>query len=263
MNRCEVIMVKKGFSLAETLVAIFIIGILAIILIPIMTKDNPSKSKVIFRKSYNTLAQVVLNMINDDVNYPAAKFDTNGVPQGFNYTTATTNKDASNTYNKFCYFLSSQLNTVGDVTCPLNDSTATTTTRIFTMPDGSVWYFKPGGNDTTTAGSQFPMPAATPPATYYATYVTIDIDGPYKGNNCSADDSFSGDFMPTGVTPAPSSPYRKCISANPSTTTTPCENNPDTFILGVRYDGKIYTGTEAGKDYCAMDILRNPTNNAK
>jgi prepilin-type N-terminal cleavage/methylation domain-containing protein len=255
-------MIKKGFSLAEVLVAIGIIGILAIVLIPLLTKDTPSKNKVIFRKAYNSLAQIVANMINDDVNYPATRFDVNNIPRGFNYTDKTTNVSGTDTINKFCYFLSNQLNTVGTVTCPLATDTAGTTTQIFTMPDGATWYFKPGGNDSAP-DTQFPRPP-TVEASMYATTITVDIDGPYKGTNCSADGYFSSsysEYIPTGVSPAPKPAYTNCTSATPATT--PCEKNPDTFILGVRYDGKIYTGTTAGVDACAIDILRNPTSNTK
>lgn len=267
-------MVKKGFSLPEVLIAIGIIGVLAIILIPQLTKDNPSRSKVIYRKAYNTVAQIVANMINDDVNYPATQFDssTPPVPRGFNYTTATTNKDATNTYNKFCYFLANQLNTVGNISCPLAANPVAAgniaTTKIFDMPDGSTWYIRLGGNDSDGAtgdDAQFPLPAATPPATYYATNLIVDIDGPYRGTNCSADGRFSSTYtyMPNAASlspaPAPNPAYKNCTSATPATT--PCSGNPDTFILGVRYDGKIYVGTEAGVDACGIDILKNPTTN--
>lgn len=259
---------KKGFSLAEVLVAIAIVGVLAIIVIPLLTKDNPSRNKVIYRKAYNSLAQIVLNMINDDVAYPATQFDNSSppVPQGFHYTTAITN--GNGTTNKFCFYLSNQLNTVGNITCPTTSDPAAAaniaTVPIFTMPDGSQWYIRLGGNDanpsvSTGDDAQFPMPSATPPATYYATNIIIDIDGPYKGTNCSADNNFSGNFLPSSVSPAPKPSYSKCVGA-----TLPCDKNPDTFILGVRYDGKISAGTDTnGGDACAIDILKNPTNNTK
>lgn len=263
---------KKGFSLAEVLIAIAIIGVLAIIVIPLLTKDNPSRNKVIFRKAYNSLAQIILNMINDDVNYPGARFDTSSppVPRGFNYTDATSN----GTTNKFCYFLSNQLNTVGSVTCPLATAPAAAaniaTVTMFTMPDGSVWYIRLGGNDNappdaTGALAQFPMPP-TVEASMYPTNITVDIDGPYKGTNCSADGYFSSTYptyMPTGVSPAPTPAYKNCTNSGADAATNPCKFNPDTFILGVRYDGKIFTGTTAGVDNCAIDILKNPTNNTK
>lgn len=244
-------MVKKGFSLPEVLIAIGIIGILAIILIPQLSKDNPSRSKVIFRKSYNTLAQIVANMINDDVNYPATQFDTSTppVPRGFNYTTQT----PTGTINKFCLLLSNQLNTVGNITCPAVDAPAAAaniaTTKIFDMPDGSTWYIRLGGDDdappsTTGANAQFPLSA-----TSYATSIIVDIDGPDKGTNCSADDAFAGNYLPSAA-------YRKCADVSK-----PCDQNPDTFILGVRYDGKINVGTPGTGDTCAVDILRNPTTN--
>lgn len=259
-------MVKKGFTLAETLIVIAIIGVLTIILIPLLTKDNPSKNKVIFKKAYNSLAQIVFNMINDDVNYPATRFDSNNIPRGFNYTTATPN--GNGTTNKFCFYLSNQLNTVGNITCPLATDPAAAgniaTVPIFTMSDGSAWYIRLGGNDADPpdangAVAQFPMPP-TVEASMYPTNITIDIDGPYKGSNCSADNNFSDNYIPT-LTPAPdpTPAYRKCVGVSQ-----PCDQNPDTYILGVRYDGKIFAGTTTnGGDACAINILSNPTNNVK
>lgn len=258
-------MVKKGWTLAEILVSIAVIGVLAIIVIPLLTKDNPSRNKVIFRKSYNTLAQIVLNMINDDVNYPATRFDNSNppIPRGFNYTVS------AGSDNKFCSLIVNQLNTLGTVTCPSYVTPLAAaniaTTHIFDMPDGSAWYIRLGGNDAdppaaTGANGQFPMPP-TAEASMYPTNITIDIDGPNKGSNCSADGYFSStypSYMPSGGSP----PYKNCTNSDADAATNPCKYNPDTFILGVRYDGKIRVGT-AGVDNCAIDILKNPTNNAK
>lgn len=240
---------KKGFSLPEVLIAIGIIGILAIILIPQMSKTNPSKNKVIFRKAYNTLAQIVANMINDDVAYPATQFDGT-VPRGFNYTVSTESN------NKFCTLLANQLNTVGDANCPADTVPAAAanivTTRIFDMPDGSTWYIRLGGNDSEAATgdeAQFPTPATSPaPATLYATSIVVDIDGPNRGKNCSADAA--------ATTYLPATGYSACADVSK-----PCDQNPDTFILGVRYDGKINVGAPGTGDTCAVDILRNPTTN--
>lgn len=244
-------MVKKGFSLPEVLIAIGIIGILAIILIPQLSKDNPSRSKVIFRKAYNTLAQIVANMINDDVAYPATQFDGT-VPRGFNYTVQT----PAGTLNKFCLLLSNQLNTVGNITCPATGDPAApaniATTKIFDMPDGSTWYIRLGGNDTESATgdeAQFPTPATSPaPTSLYATHIIVDIDGPDRGKNCSADAAATTYLPVTG--------YSACADVSK-----PCDQKPDTFILGVRYDGKINVGAPGTGDTCAVDILKNPTTN--
>lgn len=243
---------KTAFSLAETLIAVLIIGVLAAILIPAVSKLSPDKSKVVLRKAYTNLAQAVTTMINDDVNYPGGQVDTTtNVPRGFNYTTPTSNGST----NKFCYFLADLLNTVGTTHCPDTSATGMITTNpIFTTSDGITWYLRLGGDDSTP-NTQFKM--ATDDAAY-ATQVIIDVNGPNRGSNCMAD-PIADTYKPGGGNPA----YSKCLSSDAHPEVNPCFKSPDTFLIGIRYDGKLYAGSRANHDYCAESILSNPADNTK
>lgn len=233
---------KLAFSLPEVLVAVTVLGVLGAVLIPAVIKITPSSNKAMFRKSYNTLQQAVSTMINDDTNYPASQL-SGSTPKGFNYTTATSNS----TTDKFCYFLADNLNYVGALGCPTTSAAAGMST-IFTTTDGIVWSMYLPANDGTP-DTQFPIGAAS-----YSTKIVIDVNGPSKGPNCSADSSFPGSYTPPGTaTPA----YAIC------SVTADCSKNPDTFVVGIRYDGKLQSSITGTSDACATYILSNPTDNQK
>jgi len=261
-------MTKKGFTLSEVLIAMVIMGVLAAILIPMVQRTAPNKSIVMYKKAYNSLLTAVVNMINDDNNYSASNVNTNlnNMQIGFQYTALTATPTYYSTL-KFCYLLMDQLNTVGSSFCPADTSTGQ---GFFTTSDGAFWtvyipvddvtnyttYVSTNAASSATSG-QFPVSITAP---LYPTKVIIDVNGPTVGTNCSADTGFSGvgtiipsPFAALGITPSPT--YAKCA------VTTSCASNPDTFVVGVRFDGKIQVGSGASTDACANYILNNPTSN--
>lgn len=241
-------MAKKGFSLMEALLTMVIIGFVAAIVTPMLVKSSPDKNKVMFRKAYNVMLQGVSNLINDDTNYPATQVDiTTGYQNGFNYTTAT-----SNTSNKFCYFLTDSLNTIGSVTCP---STSAATNAYFTTSDGIVWTIDfPSGGTDAAPNTQFPLSL-----TSYSPKFVVDVDGTSKGPNCSTDDNATSYTFGSGAGTALTrcSWYASCTAgtANPQNTT------PDRYIIGIRFDGKLQVGSGSSTDDCANNILLFATTN--
>lgn len=237
--------IKKGFTLAEVMVTLGLLGVLAAVLVPAVTKVTPNSSKVMFKKTYYTLEKVIGSMINDEANYPSSQVDPlAALPQGFNYTNPTTNGTA----NKFCYFLGQNLNTLAPATCPLVSDTPGLGT--FTTTDGATWaVYLPISDQTTTANynlaanqnaaSQFPLAA-----NLYTTVITVDVNGS-KAPNCGHD-AFSTTYLPTAVS--------ACSGAN--------LGKPDTFQIGIRYDGKLRIQDSDGtEDTDATTILSAPTNN--
>ena len=61
---------KKGFTLSEVMVTLGVLGVLAAILIPAITKVTPSTERVMFKKAHATLEKAVSEMIEDETNYP-------------------------------------------------------------------------------------------------------------------------------------------------------------------------------------------------
>lgn len=243
----------KGFTLAEVLVTLGILGVIAALVIPTLMKSVPNNNWVMFRKSYSILESAVHNVVNDDSNYPYTQtaITTDGtntsVMRGLNYTTATGNGSV----NKFCFYLTDQLNTVGSVYCPPATGDARWgwspgQSATFTTTDGVSWklYFRNSDDDPN---NQFPL---APSMSYsaqpvYPVLAYIDVNGSSKGPNCTAS-TFGSGLAAT------------CAS------TSDCSSNPDTFIIDIRYDGKLHVGGYHGQAYvdqCAESILKNPTIN--
>lgn len=250
---------KKGFTLSEVMVTMGILGVLAAFIVPAVMNNTPDNNKVMFKKAYYSLEQGVSSLINDDTNYPSDQtlpISSVTYERGFNYTIQTPPATYF-TNNKFCTLLSDELNILGTVSCPAHNLTGTGT---FTTTDGISWNVRIPVNDditytttdinATTEAVQFPLSS-----TSYALKIIVDVNGPNKRPNCSADTSFAT-YAPTGGNPA----YSTCNATSPDP---PCKNDPDTFIIGVRYDGKLRISATGSSDACAADILSNPTSNIR
>lgn len=240
-----VIMNKKGFTIAEIFIALAIVGVLTVVLFPVIQRSTPDQNRIMFRKTFNALSQAVSNMSFDDINYPESVKGTitdtgQSVPEGFN--------NQSGTYTagtKFCTLLADQFNTIGTVTCGSTvtcNSVATAGWGSFTTSDGVDWRtFEGVGtvcNRTCTDAectTSFPMNMTTHA---YQSKIIIDIDGPDKGPNCSAD-SNAASF---GLTQC--SWWNACDGGSiPSGTKT-----ADQYIIGVRFDGSLHLGSSDSND---------------
>lgn len=223
---------KSGFTLAETLITLGIIGVVAAITIPTIISFVPNKNKILLRKAYLTIEQTIPKMINDEVNYPANQTVIIGghlYPRGFNYTTATTNGTA----NKFCYFFTDNLNTLGPITCPVSSSW-TTAQQMAVTSDGMTWFYLGAVSGEAAA---FPVDTSK-----YYTSIIVDVNGSNNPPNCF-DDSGWNSYSP--LTP---------------TYTGGC-SKPDTFIFGLRFDGRIQIGSAPGQDPYMESVLLAPTKN--
>jgi len=257
----------KGLTLAEILITMVIVAAIAMFLIPAIKEATPNNNKVMFKKAYSTLQNAVSTMINDDVNYPSTSVvGATTTQRGFNNTSkAGTTVPAGN--DKFAYLLAELLNTVGAVTYPGNPPTPATAAAIgtFTTTDGAKWtiYIPKSNALTDTAAAVVNYPDAADytkvqfpvSSVYYTTKVIVDVNGA-KSPNCSADTWLN-------VTNFPNPPYTGNYYSATCT-------NPDTFIFGVRSDGKLQAGCStvalntlctATTDPIAVDILQDPTSN--
>ena len=62
--------IKKGFTLAELLIALGVVGILVAILMPVIFSIIPDQNEIMAKKAYYTVQSVVSEMINDGSCYP-------------------------------------------------------------------------------------------------------------------------------------------------------------------------------------------------
>lgn len=242
---------KKAFTLSELLITLCMMGVLGAVIIPLITKVNPSPSKMMFKKEYSVLEKAVSKMINDDTIYPGDQIDAGtGLPMGFNYVIDPTNASTAANKNKFCYYLADNLNTLGPQTCPTPANTSNPGVLFAKTTDGADWYISP----RLYPPEHFPLTSET-----YNTKIIIDVNGSQNGPNCSSDTNSDDNFLPTSPTN---------FQAN-SGDTIKCPK-PDIFIIGVRYDGHLRPGISFSPetpatitDQTAIDYLSAPMDNKK
>lgn len=235
---------NHGFTLAEVLITLGIIGVVASFTTPILLHTMPSSNKMIYRKIYADIGSVLSNMFDDEVNYPLDETNTAlSLPKGFDYTDYTTNSISGTKYNKFCYFFSKRLSTVGAIN---NIADTQTGSCSFTTIDGASWRIYIPVSDTTSTANNTTAAAASAGAAQfpidrnqYSTKIALDVNGNVKPN-CSRDTN--------------ANTYGFNYSAT-------CKD-ADQFVLGVRYDGKLQVGsgiTGGGNSYdtYAVGILSN------
>lgn len=266
---------KQGFTLAETLITMGIIGLLGVLLVPLIKNTTTNQNKVLFRKAYGVLAAVIDDLLSNtstwSQDYPASAVGTDsngaGVLRAFNYTAPHYNLRSGYStggpyYNKFCYFFFTELKAAsrGDMlnTCPDADVPSDAAAQRTVGADGVTWYFYAPYADSTAVDTYSANTLWPLSPTAYTTKFTIDVNGLTQGTNCSADTGF-GTYMPSATYHPANPPYSSCVNSGADAATNPCKFNPDTFIVGIRYDGKLQVGSGSGTDKCAEYILANPT----
>ena len=61
---------KKGFTLAELLIALAVIGILISILLPVISNVMPDQNALMAKRAYHAVQSVTSSLINDEACYP-------------------------------------------------------------------------------------------------------------------------------------------------------------------------------------------------
>ena len=89
----------KGFTLSELMVALAVIGILVAVVTPAIMRTRPNKNKMMVKKSFAAVEQIVSSLINDEKLYPdmsefceegaTSDEDTEYCAYGFDYTEET------------------------------------------------------------------------------------------------------------------------------------------------------------------------------
>lgn len=60
----------KGFTLTELMIALGVIGIILAVVTPAIMKTSPNKNKMMIKKTFYTVEQIVSSLINDEKLYP-------------------------------------------------------------------------------------------------------------------------------------------------------------------------------------------------
>lgn len=224
-------MVKKAFTLAEALVTMAIIGIIMALSIPAVIQST-NDTKPLFKKAYNTVEEIVNELINDTSLYPSG--DLSSPATG---VTNCSSSDASAGLC-FCNHFFSKMNTIGSATCTVraNAVTSVTSPGTFTSSDTThdavstnamKWYDVHSTTAATTSG-----------------FAQSYCDGTATDNYTTIDDTAT-----TGST---------CLritvdvnGANKGANTTQAQTNRDMFFIYITNTGKVTV--KSGSSYTATN----------
>ena len=177
---------KNGYTLAEVLICLGVIGVLAAIMLPLANKFKPDGTKAMYVKTYDALVDVTREIASNPVLYPISYEDSTQTINYskaplYNLTEVTVGKDSSGNdikYGgdaaKFCELLSLAIpQPMGaEVSCSASAVDYSDSTS-FNSP-----------SFTTTRGMQYVIGTDTDGSTKYQTDIYVDLNGPKNGNNC-------------------------------------------------------------------------------
>lgn len=125
--------IHYGFTLAETLLTIMIVGILAAVTMPTLQKAVGNKFDTMRSKCVYQIEQTVAQMLDDDTLYPQSNSEPS---KGFaNVDAAKINGVTYKGNTKFCEFFASRF-----TKAPHTNVNCTKNKKTFTSADGVDWY---------------------------------------------------------------------------------------------------------------------------
>lgn len=151
--------IKKAMSLSEVLVCLAVVGVLAMILVPILTKTTTGKEKFLYKKAINTMQNAVSAVMQDNTVMNSSNFWPELSNSGLDVRNAIADK----------IILEGPVNNTGS-------GSSSFANPDFVSSDGMIWWGLPTTWEQNNAGSA---------KTYYDVYV--DVNGE-KGINRSSDD---------------------------------------------------------------------------
>ena len=234
---------SKAFSLAEAVITLIFLSIIAAQLIPAVNASRPSTEKLLFKKAYSTIENTISNILNDDNLYPSEYMVktcnniTEKCPQDFvnnDISNNTTDTNLNGSYYAYHAIVDSSKCTNGDKLLRLFCASLNTTQAncsahacTFTTTDGMIWTVTHNATKNKYAPMCCHSLNTNMEGTTLEPILTIMVD--VNGN------------------------------AEPNTHTN--VNIPDQYYINVYYNGKI----EVNKTLSPKGIafLKNPTNNKR
>ena len=126
----------KGFSLAEVLIIVACVIVIAILCLQVLKKIIPDKDERMFKKAYNLTARLVPSMAHDDELYPEVK--GNNAPQYLGNTEWVIYQGKKyEGSTKFCGLFAAKINALSEISC--NASASLDGKATLTTNDGGGW----------------------------------------------------------------------------------------------------------------------------
>lgn len=171
-------MKNNGYTLAEILVCIGIIGVLAAICIPLVNKYKPDPIKAMYISNYNAILTALREISSNETIYPprndGENIDYRKIPL-FNTVKINLTKDEAFGGNsaKLCELLAKSMNAVGEINCPSSYSSYSDSEfkPSFVIPNGTQYFVTSDIADSS-----------------YQTDIYFDVNGK-NGNNCLYSDN--------------------------------------------------------------------------
>lgn len=167
--------------MAEMLVTIGIVGVLAAILFPTLRDVFPNQEKMMFKKAYYVAERIVSELANDDDLYPASGAVDKAYLANTEEVTYKGKKYSGET--KFCELFVEKVNKKPGNTCAIT----TFANPTVVTSDGVAWVIRPQG-----AGQPWPVT------------IQVDVNGDrkpncaYNNSTCPKPDRFSVIVYPNG-----------------------------------------------------------------
>ncbi|NLF83252.1 MAG: type II secretion system protein [Candidatus Gastranaerophilales bacterium] len=150
---------KKGFTIAEVLVTLTILGVIATLTIPVVTQSMSAQYKQLYKAAFQNVESIVSELINDTALYPNGEF--------------TTNAD-------FCKHFAEKVNTIGYDSDNCDGDSFTTNppdSPNFVTTNGMKWYIMDVDDRFETT-----CPDSVSPANDTCLHIYVDVNGS-KGKN--------------------------------------------------------------------------------
>lgn len=178
---------NRGFTLAETLVTLAIIGFIASICLPGLLRSAPNKEQIMLKKAFFIAGRNINELINDEELYPERN-NTNTT--GFSNVSITdqTADGREATYHgqqysgnsKFCSLFAAKMNVRGNINC--NRARTLDQGGNFQSSDGIVWVLPINNFNSGNANSR--------------QSIQVDVNGNsgrncFEGNGCTIPDRFT------------------------------------------------------------------------
>lgn len=192
---------KKAFTLAETLITLVIVGIIAVMVYSNLMRVKPDENATLYKKAFYSVQEAVRALANDDSLYPDAELM-------FKYEPAKADADDYNL--AFCKNMANALNTIGEIKCSSNKITSGASTGQGDFTNGKYDFKLTNGMVFSGFNQEFTDEDSNSLTSDTIT-VCVDVNGIGKGvdKGCKASES--------------------------------TEKNRDRFRMRIHYDGKVST----------------------